>query len=84
MVRTGAGCIPIRGIGVVRLTDSNYRKIILRNVLYVPGLSANLVSIRALCLHGMRIKIGYERMSFYRNRTLVMRANVEENLYIIR
>src|SRR6201987_2105927 len=84
MVRTGAGRIPIRGIGVVRLTDSNHRKIILRNVLYVPGLNANLVSIRALCLHGMRIKIGYEHMSFYRNRTLVMRANVEENLYIIR
>ncbi|THC87233.1 hypothetical protein EYZ11_013320 [Aspergillus tanneri] len=72
------------GCGTVRLSDAHYNKITLQNVLYVPGLSANLVFIRVLCERGLQGIIAEKGILFYRNRTLVLQAIIENNLYIIK
>jgi hypothetical protein len=83
-VRTGAGRLSIHDIGKVRLSDAHHSKIILQNVLCIPSLSANLVSIRVLYERGLRDMITNKGISFYRNQTLVLQLVIENNLYIVK
>lgn len=83
-VRTGGGRLDIKGIGTVRLVDANHSKINLVNVLYVPDLGVNLVSVRALCDRGLTGHINKRSMSFYHKRTLILRSMLEGNLYMVK
>jgi transposase InsO family protein len=83
-VKTGGGRLDIEGVGTVKLIDAHHSRINLVNVLYVPGLSANLLSVRALCKRGMKGHITEDSICFYYGRTLMMKAVLESNLYIVK
>src|SRR5436190_23805634 len=48
------GGLPAVGVGKVRITDKNSRMRILRNVLYMPKLKNNRLSLTVLTLAGCR------------------------------
>lgn len=83
-VRTGSGRLDICGIGTIRLVDAHYAKVNLENVLYVPSLPVNLVSVRSLCEKGLFGLITSTQISFYRDRALMMKAVLEGKLYVIK
>ncbi|KNZ64630.1 hypothetical protein VP01_1009g3, partial [Puccinia sorghi] len=68
IVRTssGAEALKIMGIGSIKLSNQ-YRNIFLHNVLYVPDISVNLLSIRCLVLEGYQVC--FEMNSFIIKRT---------------
>jgi hypothetical protein len=83
-VKTGGGRLDIKGVGTVKLIDAHHSRINLVNVLYVPDLPVNLLSVRAFCRHSIIGKIDENSLSFFRDRTLMMKAVLEKNLYIVK
>jgi hypothetical protein len=67
-VRTGGGRLDITGVGTVKLIDAQHSRINLVNVLYVPELTVNLLSARALCSHGMKGYLTEHGITFHHNR----------------
>jgi hypothetical protein len=82
-VRTGGGRLDICGMGTMKMVDDHHAKINLENVLYVPDLPANLVSVRELCEKGLIGIITSTQISFY-HRTLMLTAVLEGKLYAIK
>jgi hypothetical protein len=83
-VKTSRGHLNIKGIGTVWLIDTHHSKITLVNVLYVPDLGVNLVSVHAMCDQGLVGFITHQNISFYHKWALILRAVLEGNLYVVK
>lgn len=70
--------IPVLGEGRIN-TQFGY----LKNVLFVPGLRQNLFSIGSAAKNGIVARVNQDSIDFYKEETMVMGAERENNLYII-
>jgi hypothetical protein len=83
MVKTGSGRLPITGIGIVKLRDARHSFIRFSYVLYVPGLSSNLLSVWALTKTGITGEINHNSIVFKKGKNEVLRAIAENRLYVV-
>ena len=85
-----ANCLKIKAIriGTVPINikvDNQMRPTILKNVLHVPDLSANLLSIPTMAKHGIKAQSNKTGGAFVEDRTgaICARVKVENGLYIL-
>jgi hypothetical protein len=75
--------LEIEGIGEVELVFKD-TTVILTDVLLVPNISKNLVSVSALAQKGLKIEAEENEMKIIKQGTVVMRAVLCNNLYQIK
>ena len=75
-VQTGGARLAIEGIGTVRIADTANNTIRFKNVLYVPDLGVNLISVGTLCDKGVRFSMpnASSDIHFYHDGKLIFRA----------
>lgn len=79
--------IPVKGIGKIRIKSESGKIHLLNEVLYVPDLQCNLLSIRLLQKSGLTVKFpSLSKMMFVKNSRgrCVMRGELTNNLYIMK
>jgi hypothetical protein len=74
--------LEIEGIGEVELVFKD-TTVILTDVLLVPKISKNLVSVSALAQKGLKIEAEQKEMKIIKQGVVVMRATLNNNLYQI-
>ena len=67
---------------VVAICEDGSRGL-LRDVLYVPGLGINLLSVRKICDAGLKGKLDSTRMYFKKDGKKAIKAHLQNGLYII-
>ena len=74
----------IKGIGQVHITAVNGDVVTLNNVLYVPGIKKNLLSVSAIAMHGYPVHFLYDKCTVH-DRTkgdiIVITGSLFNNLY---
>ena len=79
--------LPIEGIGNIIAsvkTDNCVNKFQLENVLYVPGLAANLISVSQATKNGLNVTFKHNGVDLVKNTNVIMRAKMEDGLYCVR
>ncbi|KNZ45380.1 hypothetical protein VP01_818g5 [Puccinia sorghi] len=81
VVRTSSGedSLEIKGIGSVKLTYE-HGELFLHQVLYVPNLVINLLSVRCLALEDYNVQFHKHSFSISRNNNLLITGHYEGNL----
>ncbi|KNZ54403.1 hypothetical protein VP01_2957g1 [Puccinia sorghi] len=81
LVRTSSGeeSLEIKGIGTIKLSHEN-GNLFLHNVLFVPNLVVNLLSVRCLVLDDFNVQFLKNSFSISRNNNLIISGRYEGNL----
>ncbi|KNZ50430.1 hypothetical protein VP01_4430g3, partial [Puccinia sorghi] len=81
LVRTSSGeeSLEIKGIGTIKLSHEN-GNLFLHNVLFVPNLVVNLLSVRCLVLDEFNVQFLKNSFSISRNKNLIITGRYEGNL----
>ncbi|KNZ62363.1 hypothetical protein VP01_127g1 [Puccinia sorghi] len=81
IVRTssGAEALKIMGTGSIKLSNQ-YGDIFLHNVLYVPDISVNLLSVRCLVLEGYQVCFEMNSFNIKKNNSVCMSGRYINNL----
>jgi hypothetical protein len=82
-IQVGGGVLYSAGKGTVNLNCKDGSSMVLKNVLYVPKLVANLLSARRLCEAGLVGSFNSGNMYFKLNGKTVTKATMENGLYIV-
>ena len=67
---------------VVTICEDSSRGL-LRDVLYVPGLGINLLSVRKICDAGLKGKLDSTRIYFKKDGKKAIKAHLQNGLYIV-
>ncbi|KNZ62093.1 hypothetical protein VP01_1314g6 [Puccinia sorghi] len=81
IVRTSSGAeeLKIKGNGTIKLNNDS-GKIVLHNVLYVPDLAVNLLSVRSIIIDGYSVKFEMNHFSITNTSGLIMSGKYVNNL----
>lgn len=81
IVRTSSGAeeLKIKGNGTIKLNNDS-GKIVLHNVLYVPDLAVNLISVRSPVINGYSVKFEMNHFSITNTSGLTMSGKYVNNL----
>lgn len=77
----------VKGCGKVNIhikeKDGTERKIQVRNVLYIPDLATNLLSVSQMTKNGCEVKFYNNDCKIYKNNKEILSAKSHNNMYII-
>lgn len=80
--------VAVEGCGSVNLqirdSDGKPQVIQVRNVLYVPSLTTNLLSVSQMAKNGCEIKFEKDSCKIYQNRKLILTASQHNNMYVLK
>lgn len=85
IVRTSSGAesLKIKGIGSIKLTNE-LGDIILHNVLFVPDIAVNLLSVHCLVLDGYQVHFEINSFFISKNDSVIIKGRYESNLPTIK
>jgi transposase InsO family protein len=81
VVRTssGADSLSIKGTGSISLSNE-YGNLVLNNVLFIPEIVVNLLSVRCLVLDGYKVQFNHNEFFVHKNNSVVMKGHYIGNL----
>ncbi|KAL8120252.1 hypothetical protein AgCh_017415 [Apium graveolens] len=74
--------VAVVAVGVIHLSFSSDRILVLNNCLYVPSFRRNLISVSKLALDGYNVCLD-RNVSIMMNKRIICSGTLQENLYII-
>jgi hypothetical protein len=82
-IQVGGGVLYSQAKGTVDLKCNDGSSMVLKNMLYVPKLGANLLLARCLCEAGLVGSFNSGNMYFKLTGNTVIKATMENGLYIV-
>lgn len=80
--------VAVEGCGSVNLhikdSEGKPQKIQVRNVLYVPSLTTNLLSVSQMTKNGCEVNFGKDCCNVYQNQKLILTASQYNNMYVLK
>ena len=82
-VKVGDGVhLPVKGVGTVRVAGAFGAQLEFHNVLFVPGLAANLLSMHRVHPDGYKVQVAEHTAMLYQGSESVALARVTNGLYV--
>jgi hypothetical protein len=82
-MKTGKGRLRITSVGTVKMRDAQHLLITFSYVLYVPGLSSNLLSVWALTKTGIIAHVSHKAITFRKEGNEILRTTANRQLYVV-
>lgn len=83
IVRVGGGVMYCRQKGTVNVVCKDGSRMLLSDVLYVPGLGVNLLSARRTCEAGLKGRFDPQYMYFQKKNIKIIEAKMRNGMYVI-